>query len=78
MVVDDTGSVTGIQGNILEKFGNLSKAKDATADADNPTKVYYKDYLTLNSKYIYLDTTPRQALDTIHGTEALSNGFSTG
>ena len=25
VVVDDKGSVTGIQGNILEKFGNLSK-----------------------------------------------------
>ena len=40
VVVDDTGSVTGIQGNILEKFLNLSKASDATADGDSPTKSY--------------------------------------
>ena len=26
VVVDDTGSVTGIQGNLLEKLTNLSKA----------------------------------------------------
>ena len=78
VVVDDTGSVTGIQGNILEKFGNLSKAKDATADADNPTKVYYKDYLALNSKYIFAGYNPSTAADTIHGTEPLANGFSTG
>ena len=78
VVVDDTGSVTGIQGNILEKFGNLSKAKDATADADNPTKVYYKDYLALNSNYIFAGYNPSTAADTIHGTEPLANGFSTG
>jgi len=78
VVVDDKGSVTGIQGNILEKFGNLSKAKDATADADNPTKVYYKDYLALNSKYVYAGYNPSTAADTIHGTEPLANGFSTG
>ena len=29
MVVDDNGSVTGIQGNILENDTFLSKAKDA-------------------------------------------------
>ena len=78
VVVDDNGSVTGIQGNILEKFGNLSKAKDATADADNPTKVYYKDYLALNSKYIFAGYNASTAADAIHGTEPLANGFSSG
>jgi hypothetical protein len=32
VVVDDTGSVTGIQGNILERHTFLSKALDATAE----------------------------------------------
>ena len=45
VVVDDTGDVTGIQGNILERFISLSKVSDAEADADAPTKTYYKDYL---------------------------------
>ena len=31
VVIDDTGSITGIQGNILETHLNLSKAKDAIA-----------------------------------------------
>ena len=52
VVVDDKGTVTGSQGTILEKFLSLSKAKDATADGDNPTRTYYKDFLALNSKYI--------------------------
>ena len=78
VVVDDKGTISGIQGNILEKFSNLSKAKDATADADNPTKVYYKDYLALNSKYIYAGKNPSEGADTVHGTEPLANGFSSG
>ena len=36
---------------ILEKFINLSKATDTTISPS--TKVYYKDYLALNSQYIY-------------------------
>ena len=78
VVVDDTGSVTGIQGNILEKFLSLSKAKDATADADNPTRTYYKDYVALNSVYAYAGYNPSQATDSYHGTTPLANGFSTG
>ena len=78
VVVDDTGSISGIQGNLLEKFANLSKAADASADADNPTKVYYKDYLALNSEYIYAGYNPSTAADTYHGTEPLANGFSSG
>ena len=78
VVVDDKGTVSGIQGNILEKFSNLSKAKDATADADNPTKVYYKDYLALNSNYIYAGYNTSAAADSYHGTRPLANGFSSG
>ena len=78
VVVDDKGSISGIQGNILEKFLSLSKAKDATADADNPTRTYYKDYVALNSKYVYTGYNPSQAADAYHGTTPLANGFSTG
>jgi len=75
VVVDDRGTISGIQGNILEKFLSLSKAKDATADADNPTRVYYKDYLALNSNYIYAGYNPSQADDPINGTYPVSSGF---
>ena len=77
VVVDDTGSVTGIQGNILEKFLNLSKASDATADGDSPTKSYYKNFIADNSQYIYAGYNPSQAEDTNWNTTPLVSGFST-
>ena len=78
VVVDDKGGISGIQGNILEKFLSLSKAKDATADADNPTRTYYKDFVALQSKYVYAGYNPSQGTDGYHGTTPLANGFSTG
>ena len=78
VVVDDKGSVTGVQGNVLEKFLSLSKAADGTADGDSPTKTYYKDYLALNSEYIYAGYNPSSAADTAHGTEPLAIDFSSG
>ena len=76
VVVDDTGSVTGIQGNILEKHLFLSKAKDATADGDAPTKTYYKDYLANNSEYTYAGYNPSQAHDAYWNTTPLPDGFT--
>jgi hypothetical protein len=51
VVVDDTGSVTGISGNILEKFIGLSKAIDARISPSE--SVYYKTYIENRSNYIY-------------------------
>ena len=76
VVVDDNGSVSGIQGNILEKFLSLSKAKDATADADNPTRVFYRDFIAQRSVYVYAGRNPSAAADNYHGTTPLINGFS--
>jgi hypothetical protein len=76
VVVDDTGEVTGVQGNILERFTSLSKASDAAADGDNPTKIYYKDYLALNSKYIFAGYNPSQGFDSYWETSPISSGFS--
>jgi hypothetical protein len=78
VVVDDQGTITGSQGTILEKFLSLSKAKDATADASNPTRTYYKDFIAQNSNYIYAGYNTSQAVDAFHGTSPLANGFSTG
>ena len=75
VVIDTKGSVTGAPGSILEKFGNLSKAKDAEV---SPNKaVYYKDYLALNSEYIFAGTSPA-VTDSYHNTQALPSGFSGG
>ena len=76
VTVDDTGTVTGIQGNILEKFLNLSKAVDATADGDSPTKSYYKSYVADNSAYVYAGKNPSQEADSYWGTSPLASGFS--
>jgi hypothetical protein len=51
VIVDDTGSVTGVSGNILEKWVGLSKASDAQLSPQE--KIYYKDALALRSQYIY-------------------------
>ena len=77
VVVDDTGDVTGIQGNILERFVSLSKASDAEADGDSPTKTYYKDYLALNSQYIFAGYNPSIKEDTYYNTIPRASGFST-
>jgi len=76
-VVDDTGSVTGIQGNVLETYSSLSKGKDTKADADNPTIIYYKDFILQNSKYIFNGANPSSSADAFHGTSPKAAGFST-
>ena len=53
VVVDDDGRITGIKGNVIEKHFNLSKALDAVSAVNAPQKIYYKDYLALNSAHIY-------------------------
>ena len=50
-VVDDTGVVTGIAGNVLEKYTHLSKALDGKISPSEA--IYYKDIITNNSEYIF-------------------------
>lgn len=50
-VVDDTGVVTGIAGNVLEKYTHLSKALDGKRSPSEA--IYYKDIITNNSEYIF-------------------------
>jgi len=77
VVVDDTGSVTGVQGNILEKHLNLSKAKDAVSAVNSPQKVYYKDYIATFSNQIYAGGNPGQTPDGYHSGVPAASGFST-
>jgi hypothetical protein len=78
VVVDDTGSVTGIQGNLLEKHLNLSKSTDAVSAVNAPQKIFWKDYLALFSSYVYVGDNPSTGNDTYHGTTPLATGFSSG
>ena len=56
VVVDDTGSVTGTAGNIVEKFTFLSKASDGV---NSPTEaVYYKNSIANLSEYIFSGAHP--------------------
>ena len=78
VVVDDTGAITGIQGNILEKFLGLSKAKDAVSNVAAPQKIYYKNYLADFSKYIFAGDSPAEAPDTYWNTTPVATGFKSG
>ena len=76
-VVDDTGSVTGIQGSILEKNLFLSKASDAVSAVDSPSRIFYKDFLAQSSQYLYAGFNPSSAADSFHNTEPRATGFTT-
>ena len=78
VVVDDLGSVTGIQGQILEKHTNLSKALDAVSDVNSPQKIWYEQFLADFSENIYAGSNPGGADDSHWGTSPLPTGFSAG
>mgnify|MGYP003121809205 CR=1 FL=1 len=77
VIVDDTGSVTGIKGNILEKNTFISKATDTVSALASPERTYYKDYLAQGSKYVYAGGNVSAARDSFHLTEPVATGFST-
>jgi phage tail sheath protein FI len=77
VVVDDTGSITGIQGNVLEKFVSLSKAADSVSSINSPQKIWYKNFLANFSNYIYAGYNPSNGADAFHGTTPIATGFST-
>ena len=76
VVVDDLGDVTGIQGNILEKNLNLSKAKDAVSSENAPQKIFYKDYLSIYSEYVYAGDDPSDGSDGFKAASDFSSGYT--
>jgi hypothetical protein len=76
VVIDDLGSVTGIQGNLLEKHLFLSKASDAISAENSPQKVFWKDYLALNSAYVYAGDNPSDGSDGFVAASGFSSAFS--
>jgi len=77
VVVDDTGSITGIQGNLIEKHVSLSKAADSVSSINSPQKIWYKNFLANFSNYIYAGYNPSNGADAFHGTVPRATGFST-
>ena len=73
-VVDDRGTVTGIQGNLLEKHIGLSKALDAVSASNSPQKILWKNYIASNSNYLYVGDNPS---DNINPNEkVVQTGFA--
>jgi len=77
VVVDDDGRITGIKGNVIEKFLNLSKGKDTVSDTNAPQKTFYESFLADNSSYIYAGGNPGDTDDTFHNTTPVATGFAT-
>jgi len=76
-IVDDRGTITGIQGNLLEKHTGISKASDAISAVNSPQKIFWKQYLAENSAYVYAGDNPSVGNDTYNGTAPRATGFST-
>jgi hypothetical protein len=75
VIVDDTGTVTGTQGSLLEKHIGLSKATDAISAVNSPQKIWWKEYLAQYSNYVYVGDNPS---DELNANEPVSaTGFST-
>ena len=75
VVVDDSGLITGVQGSLLEKHIGLSKAKDAISAVNSPQKIWWKNYISLYSEYIYVGDNPS---DESNNEEIFATGFSEG
>jgi len=76
VVVDDTGTVTGIQGNLLEKHIGISKASDSVSAVNSPQKNWWKNYLAIYSNYVYAGDNPSDNL--VPNETVVQTGFSTG
>jgi hypothetical protein len=74
VIIDDTGSVTGIQGNLLERHIGLSKSIDAVSAVNSPQKIWWKAYLSLYSNYVYAGDYPSDDLNP--NEDVVSTGFS--
>jgi len=76
VVVDDSGDLTGVRGNVVEKHLFLSKAVDTVSAVNSPQKMWYKNYLANFSKYIYAGANQSTQNDPFHNTFPASTIFS--
>ena len=77
-VVDDTGTVTGVGGQILETNLSVSKALDSEEDGNAPVKNYYKNFLANNSQYIFAGANAGTTDDVPNDVSPQAGGFSSG
>jgi len=77
VVVDDDGSVSGIQGTILEKSLFLSKGADTVSDVSAPERTFYKDFIAQQSEFLYSGFNVSSATDSYFQTEPTATGFTT-
>ena len=78
VAVDDNGSLTALQGHILEKHISISRASDSVSAVNSPQQIFYKNYLANFSEYVYAGRNPSAAGDAYHGTVPTATGFSSG
>ena len=71
-IFDETGQVSGIKGNLLEKFSGLSKASDAVSAVNAPERIFWKDYIGLYSKYVFVGSNPS---DKSNNEKTYATGF---
>ena len=76
VVFDDDGSVTGIQGNLLEKHVGLSKAVDTVSSVNSPQKIWYQVFLADFSENLFAAGNPSSASDAHHNTHPRAVGFT--
>ena len=76
-VVDDDGRISGIQGQLLEKHVDLSKALDAVSAVNSPQKIWYEQYLADNSAYVYAGSNPGETASSYWNTAPQATGFNT-
>lgn len=78
VVIDSkkSNNISGSPQTLLEKFTNLSKAVDTTVSPS--LNVYYKDYLALNSGYIYAGKSLGDATDNYWKLDPVTSKFSSG
>ena len=73
IILDEDSGITGVAGEVLEKFEAVSKASDALTDSGNAN--YYADVLYDQSSYVYWMDHPAGA--TNWGSAALGITFTT-
>ena len=77
VVIDDTGALTGVQGNILEKHISVSKATDSVSGVNSPQKIWYRNYLANFSNYVYSGTNYYTSTDSLNNVVPVATGFTT-
>ena len=76
VIIDDSGTITGNSGTILEKNLNLSKAKDA--EFSTASASYWRKFLSSNSEFIFGGSSPHDTDSTHAGVTTTSYAISKG